>query len=212
MILLQGTSNLLKYELMKDRLKDIKEIELIRPTDLNITIDIKEDGKSVEENAIKKAKAYYEVTHLPVITEDSGLYIDKFKDYEQPGLYVKRVNGKENLTDTEILNYYIDKLNSYGGSSLAHYYTGVCIIDENGNIYSDTITETPFLLTTNMNSTNSIKGGILEPISYDIDSNKYFSERTDEDKEKHYKSLNDKYKILIKKYLLKEEIDYGRNI
>ena len=212
MILLQGTSNLLKYELMKDRLKDIKEIELIRPTDLNITIDIKEDGKSVEENAIKKAKAYYEVTHLPVITEDSGLYIGKFKDYEQPSLYVKRVNGKENLTDTEILNYYIDKLNSYGGSSLAHYYTGVCIIDENGNIYSDTITETPFLLTTNINSANSIKGGILEPISYDIDSNKYFSERTDEEKKLHYKDLDDKYKILIKKYLLKGEIDYGRNI
>lgn len=203
MKLLQGTSSILKYNLMKDRLKEL-DIELIRPVDLNITIDIEEDGKTVEENAIKKAKAYYEVTHLPVITEDSGLYIDKFKDSEQPGLYVKRVNGKEDLTDKEILNYYIDKLNSYGGSSLAHYYTGVCIIDTNGNIYSDTIIETPFLLITNTRSTISIKGGVLEPISYDIDSNKYFNDRTEEEKKLHYKDLDNQYKSLIKKYLFKE--------
>ncbi len=203
MKLLQGTSSILKYNLMKDRLKEL-DIELIRPVDLNITIDIEEDGKTVEENAIKKAKAYYEVTHLPVITEDSGLYIDKFKDSEQPGLYVKRVNGKEDLTDKEILNYYIDRLNSYGGSSLAHYYTGVCIIDINGNIYSDTIIETPFLLTTNIRNNIIIKGGVLEPISYDIDSNKYFDELTEEEKKLHYKDLDNKYKSLIKKYLFKE--------
>lgn len=204
MILVQGTSSKLKYDLMKDRLKDL-DIELIRPVDLNINIDIEEDGKTVEENSIKKAKAYYEVTKLPVIAEDSGLYIDKFKDSEQPGLYVKRVNGREDLTDDEILNYYIDKLNSYGGSSLAHYYTGVCIIDIDGNIYSDTIIETPFLLTTNARKIKSIKGGVLESISYDIDSNKYFDELTEKDKRLHYKNLDDKYKSLVKKYLLKEE-------
>lgn len=204
MILVQGTSSRLKYDLMKDRLKDL-DIELIRPVDLNINIDIEEDGDTVEENSIKKAKAYYEVTKLPVIAEDSGLYIDKFKDSEQPGLYVKRVNGREDLTDDEILNYYIDKLNSYGGSSLAHYYTGVCIIDIDGNIYSDTIIETPFLLTTNARKIKSIKGGVLESISYDIDSNKYFDELTEKDKRLHYKNLDDKYKSLVKKYLLKEE-------
>ncbi len=204
MILVQGTSSKLKYDLMKDRLKDL-DIELIRPVDLNINIDIEEDGKTVEENSIKKAKTYYEVTKLPVIAEDSGLYIDKFKDSEQPGLYVKRVNGREDLTDDEILNYYIDKLNSYGGSSLAHYYTGVCIIDIDGNIYSDTIIETPFLLTTNARKIKSIKGGVLESISYDIDSNKYFDELTEKDKRLHYKNLDDKYKSLVKKYLLKEE-------
>ena len=204
MILVQGTSSKLKYDLMKDRLKDL-DIELIRPVDLNINIDIEEDGETVEENSIKKAKAYYEVTKLPVIAEDSGLYIDKFKDSEQPGLYVKRVNGREDLTDDEILNYYIDKLNSYGGSSLAHYYTGVCIIDIDGNIYSDTIIETPFLLTTNARKIKSIKGGVLESISYDIDSNKYFDELTEKDKRLHYKNLDDKYKSLVRKYLLKEE-------
>ena len=39
MILVQGTSSKLKYDLMKDRLKDL-DIELIRPVDLNINIDI----------------------------------------------------------------------------------------------------------------------------------------------------------------------------
>ena len=205
MILLQGTSSILKYNLMKDRLKDL-DIELVNPIDLNINIDIEENGNTVEENAIIKAKAYYNKTHLPVITEDSGLHIDKFKDNEQPNQYVKRVNGIDNLSDSEILDYYINKLNTYGGSSMAYYYTGVCIIDKDGNIYSDTIKETPFLLTTNIRNTNSIKGGVLEPISYDIDSNKYFNDRTEEEKRLHYKDLDNKYKILIKKYLLKENI------
>ena len=85
------------------------------------------------------------------------------------------------------------------------YYTGVCIIDIDGNIYSDTIIETPFLLTTNARKIKSIKGGVLESISYDIDSNKYFDELTEKDKRLHYKNLDDKYKSLVKKYLLKEE-------
>ena len=40
---------------------------------------------------------------------------------------------------------------------------------------------------------------------YDIDSNKYFDELTEKDKRLHYKNLDDKYKSLVKKYLLKEE-------
>ena len=78
---------------------------------LDININVIEDGKTPEENAIKKAKQYYDVAKIPTIAEDSGLYIDKFSEEEQPGLFVKRVNGVEGLSDEEILNYYINKLN-----------------------------------------------------------------------------------------------------
>ena len=141
---------------------------------------------------------------MPIIAEDAGLLIDKFSEEEQPRLYVKRVNGIEGLSDEEILNYYIDKLNEYGGKSLAHYYTGVALIDENGNLYSDSIDETEFLLTSKKSETKSLSGGILEPISFDIEANKYFDDRTLKEKENHYKSLNDKYCNLVKKYILKK--------
>lgn len=204
MKLLHATGNSYKFNLMKNRLSIFSEIELINPKMLNINIDVIEDGKTALENAIKKAKAYYEVTKMPVIAEDAGLLIDRFSDEEQPRLYVKRVNGTCGLSDEEVLNYYIDKLNEYGGESLAHYYTGVALIDENGNLYSDNVDETEFLLTSKKCNTKSLSGGILEPISIDIQVNKYFDDRTKEEIDNHYKDLNNKYCELVKKYILKK--------
>ena len=204
MKLLFGTGNKFKYNLMKERLKELKEIEVITPIDLNINIEINEDGKTPAENAMKKAKTYYELTKLPTIAEDSGLYIDEFSEEDQPGLFVKRINGRDDLSDEEILNYYIQKLNLYGGKSLASYHTGVCLIDENGNIFSDTIEETKFLLTSKKFETKVDKGGILELISYDINANKYFGQRTKEEEKKHYEKLDNEYKKIVKKYILKK--------
>ena len=204
MKLLFGTGNEYKYNLMKERLKSLEEIEVVTPKMLGIKINIDENGLTAEENACIKAKAYFEACKMPVIAEDSGLFIDKFKDDEQPGLFVKRVNGKENLSDEEILSYYIKKLDSYGGESLANYFTGVCIIDESGKLFSKTINETKFLLTTKKSNVKTISGGVLECISFDINANKYFDERTEEDKKNHYKKLDEEYRALIKKVLLKK--------
>lgn len=198
MKLLFGTNNQMKFDLMEKRLKKLKDIELVSPKELGIKIDIDENGKTAEENAIIKAKAYYKVARIPVIAEDAGLYIDKFKKTEQPGLYVKRVNGKDNLSNDEVLKYYIDMLYKYNGRSLAHYYSGVCVIDEEGNVFSDTIDETEFLLTVKKCKKVNLKGGILEPISYDLDAEKYFDERTEEEEEFHYKELDEKYREMVK--------------
>ena len=206
MKLLFATGNEFKFNLMKERLKEFKDIELINPKILGIKIEIEEDGSTAEENSLKKAKAYFDATGLPTISEDAGLFIDKFKKDEQPGLYVKRVNGKDNLSDDEILNYYIDKLKKYDGRSLAHYYTGICIIDEKGNIYTDTIEETEFLLTSKRCKKVNMNGATLEPISFDLDAEKYFDERTPEEEDYHYKDLNERYRQLIKTYILKEAI------
>ena len=203
MKLLFATGNALKLELMMERLKGLKEIELISPKTLGISLNVIEDGLTPEENAYKKAKAYYDATKLPVIAEDSALYIDKFKDDEQPGLFVKRINKKDNLSDEEILKYYIDKLNNYGGESLAQYHTGVCVIDETGEVYKECIKETKFLFTTNLCNYKTENGGALEPISYDINSHKYFVERNEEDKKNHYKCLDDKYNEIVQKHILK---------
>lgn len=204
MKLLFATGNKMKYELMCERLKPLKDIEVVIPKMLDLNIDVIEDGLTPVENAMKKAKQYYEATHMPVIAEDSGLYIDSFSDAEQPGLFVKRVNGKEGLSDEEIIDYYISKLNEYGGSSLAAYHTGVCLIDQDGNCYTDLIKETKFLLTANKSKKEYVTGGCLDCISFDLDNNKYFNERTEEDKKLHYCKLDNIYRDLVKKNILKK--------
>lgn len=198
MKLLFGTGNKNKYLLMKKRLEEFTDIELVIPEMINLNINVIEDGNTPEENAIKKAVQYYDATKLPTITEDSGLYINKFPENEQPGLFVKRVNGKENLTDEEILNYYIENLKKYGGESLASYHTGVCVIDQEGKLHSKVIKEKEFLMTSNKNNVPTVSGGVLDCISYDLTCQKYFNERTDEDRALHYKYLDNEYKNLLK--------------
>ena len=204
MKLLFATGNKMKYELMCERLKPLTDIEVVIPKMLDLNIDIIEDGKTPVENAVKKAKQYYDATNMPVIAEDSGLYIDEFSDAEQPGLFVKRVNGVEGLSDEEVINHYINKLNEHGGSSLAAYHTGVCLIDQDGNIYTDLIKETKFLLTAKKNEKEFTSGGCLDCISYDIDNDKYFNERTEEDKKNHYSKLDNIYRDLVSKNILKK--------
>ena len=198
MKLLFATGNQYKYMLMKERLKEFTDIEVVIPKMLNLNINIIEDGKTPEENAFKKAKQYYDVTKLPTIAEDSGLYIDKFDESEQPGLFVRRIDGREDATDEEILNWYIEKLEKHGGESLAAYHTGVCIIDNNGKEHLKTIEEAKFLMTSKKNDAPTISGGVLDCISYDLINNKYFNERTEEERKIHFKDLDEKYKELIR--------------
>lgn len=190
MNLLFATGNENKYNLMKRRLSSLDDINVLMPKQIGVKINVVEDGKTAEENAIKKAQEYYNKTGMAVISEDSGLYVDKFNENMQPGLFVRRVNGREDLTDQEILNYYINCLNMVDGESLAHYQTGVALIDTDGNIYSMTIDEEPFLFTSKKNQKDTVSGGTLDSISYDIKNKKYFNELTNDEKQQRYERID----------------------
>ena len=201
MKLLFATGNENKYQLMRRRLKEFEEIELIMPKHINVKLDINEDGKTAEENAIKKAKEYYAKTNIATIAEDSGLCVEKFSEEEQPGLFVKRVNGREDLSDEEILNYYIDKLKEIGGKSNTRYKTGIAVISEEGQLFSKTVDEELFILTSNKNNNGYIKGGLLDVISYDPINKKYFNELTEEEKSKRYLKIDNEIRRMVKNIL-----------
>lgn len=147
MKLLFATGNEKKYQLMKERLKVFPNIEVIMPKQLNRKIEVEENGKTAEENAIIKAMAYHHAIHLPTIAEDSGLWVDKFAEEDQPGLFVKRIQGKEGASNRDILSFYLSQLKKVGGESLARYRTGIAVVNEQGKLFSTTVEEKPFLLT-----------------------------------------------------------------
>lgn len=126
--LLYATNNNSKVYNMRRRLENIP-IEIITPKDLGIKVEVIEDGKTAIENAIKKAQAYYEQTKIPTIAGDSGLFIDNIPNDKQPGLFVRRVNGKV-LTDNEMIEYYTQLIKSIGGKSTGYYVTGLALITE----------------------------------------------------------------------------------
>ena len=81
------------------KMKEIRMIladlgmEILSLKDLDINVDIEENGKTFEENAIIKAKAISELTGEMVLADDSGLeveYMDK-----APGVYSARYLGED---------------------------------------------------------------------------------------------------------------------
>lgn len=107
-------------------------IELITIKDLDFKLEIEENGKNAIENAYIKAKAYWDATHIPTIGMDNNLFIEELPDDKQPGIYVRKVNGKE-LTDDEMIAHYIDLVKEYGGKLTAKWVYGMVICNENGS-------------------------------------------------------------------------------
>lgn len=175
--LFYATKNKFKIQSMKNRLIGF-DIEILTPYDLNIDIEINEDRNSVTENAVKKAKAYSNLVNIPIIAGDSALYIEKFK--KQPGLYVRRgANGKY-LSDDELEKYYSTELEKVGGESIAHYVTGLAIINKDRLITTE-IKENDFLMTSKI-CNGERNNDALGRLEIDIKSNKYFCEITNNDK------------------------------
>lgn len=97
----------------EDKMKEIRMIlndldyEILSLKDAGITVDIIEDGKTFEENALIKAKTVMEYTGEIVMADDSGLEVDALD--KRPGIYSSRFLGEE--TSYDVKNQYIlDKL------------------------------------------------------------------------------------------------------
>ncbi len=77
-----------------NKVKEIKafflntEFEIISLIDLNDQTKIEEYGKTFQENALIKARYFFNKYHLPTIADDSGLEIEALKGY--PGVETKR--------------------------------------------------------------------------------------------------------------------------
>ena len=83
----------------EDKVREIDEIlegtgfEAISMKQAGFNPDIVEDGKTFEENAIKKAMAVHELSGEYVMADDSGLCIDALDG--APGIYSARFCGED---------------------------------------------------------------------------------------------------------------------
>lgn len=82
----------------KGKMKEIKAVlgdsfDVISMEDAGISADIIEDGKTFEENALKKAVEIMEMSGEIVLADDSGLEIDFLN--KEPGIYSARYMGED---------------------------------------------------------------------------------------------------------------------
>ena len=158
-----------------------KGIEVITLKDIDKDIEVEENGKNAIENAIIKARAYSNIVDIPVFAMDDNLYLENVPEDKQPGMFVRRVNGKR-LNDDEMLEHYINLVKEFGtdGKLTCRWVYGMAVIN-NGKETTYTWNKEDFYMVDKM-SDKVEPGYPLNTISVNKKLNKYFTEITEEDK------------------------------
>ena len=118
----------------KGKIKEFKEIlakfniEVISLLELNFNEEIVEDGDTFESNALIKAKTIYDLYHLPVISDDSGLCVSALDG--APGVYSARYGGVE--TDLDRTNLVLKHMEGISNRE-AYFHCSIILYLEDGN-------------------------------------------------------------------------------
>jgi len=124
--LLIATNNQGKLIEIQHLLTDV-DVELITPTQINLDLDIVEDGLTYEENAVKKAVAFAQASGLIALADDSGLEVDALNG--EPGLYSARYGSTDGvkLSDAERRKFLIKNLGDKPHPWTAHFTAAIAI-------------------------------------------------------------------------------------
>jgi len=143
--LLIATNNRGKQREIRSLLVDL-DVELVTPADLDLTLEVVEDGANYQENAAKKAIAFAQATGLLTLADDTGLEVKALG--KAPGLYSARFAPQPNATDADRRAYLLEKLRPHphpwqsqfvcvvaiaGLDGALHFTQGICL----GEIISD---------------------------------------------------------------------------
>jgi inosine/xanthosine triphosphate pyrophosphatase family protein len=174
--ILLGTTNPAKVNIVRAAL-DPLSVEILTPADLDIKVDVREDGKSTEENAERKARAYFAEARMPTLAIDGGLHIEGLSEGKQPGMFVRRIEDRErDATDAEVLDHYARELAKIGGEAVGIWRGSIALVISDEQVYADTFTYKTAL-------TSRRRGGVtpgapLDALTIDPATGRYFSEMT----------------------------------
>lgn len=135
-----ATNNEGKIERFKNLLKQVdKNIEVFTPTDLNIeAIDIAESGRTLEENARLKANAYLGKVDMPILSNDTGFYVEGDGLTNAPKRKALGETNENTLSKEEIskrlLNFWKKVATKHGGKVDAAWIEAFAVLYPNGEI------------------------------------------------------------------------------
>jgi XTP/dITP diphosphohydrolase len=127
--LLIASNNINKLGEIKAILGDIP-VKLLTPSDLDITIDVPEDGNSYYENALKKAQAFFTLSGMVTLADDSGLEVEVLGGL--PGLRSHRFSPIFDATDKDRRDYLLHRLEKFPRPWSATFHCEIVIVDTAG--------------------------------------------------------------------------------
>ena len=139
-----ATQNKGKMREYEEMLKPLG-FSLLSLKDVGFTGEVKETGITFKDNSYLKAKTIFDLFHLPVVADDSGLSVDALNG--EPGVYSHRYAGL-NASDSDnsdklIHNLKVLNLPKYD----AHFTCAITYIDQDqviqkeGYLYGEIILE-----------------------------------------------------------------------
>ena len=129
--LLIATNNKGKVIELQELLKDTG-IELVTPADINLVLDVEEDGKDYAENASKKAIAFATASELISLADDSGLEVEALGG--APGLYSARYSPKPGANDADRRGFLLQNLKDKPRPWKAHFHATIAIAKPSGEL------------------------------------------------------------------------------
>ena len=129
MNILLASTNKGKIVEMKAVLSDLP-FTLMTLDDLQKKIPAPEEtGTTFEENAIQKAKYYFERSKIPTIAEDSGIIVEALKD--KLGIHTRRWGKGSAVSDEEWVAYFLEQMKSEKNKRAA-FVCCAAFVDGNG--------------------------------------------------------------------------------
>ena len=130
--LLIATNNKGKVKELQELLKNTG-IELVTPAQVNLQLDVVEDGNTYAENATKKAFAFANASGMISLADDSGLEVDALDG--APGLYSARYSPEPNATDADRRAYLLQNLKNKPRPWTARFRATIAISIPNGDVH-----------------------------------------------------------------------------
>lgn len=169
-----ATHNKDKFKELYHGLKSLK-IKLLSLDDFPEIGEIIEDGKTLEENALIKARTVNQLTSLPAISDDTGLFVDALNG--NPGIYSARYAG-ENSTYLDNVNKMLHEMkNIPEGKRQAKFSTVMAYVDGKRELIAE-----GFVKGIISNKIKGIGGFGYDSIFYVCNKGKTFSEMSIEEK------------------------------
>jgi len=129
--LLIATNNKGKVKELQDLLKSLN-VQLVTPADINLNLEVEEDGATYIENATKKGIAFTQASGLISLADDSGLEVDALDG--APGLHSARYHPKPGANDSDRRAYMLVNLKGKPRPWTAHFHATIAIAIPNQNI------------------------------------------------------------------------------
>lgn len=107
-------------------------IEFVTPAQIDLQLDVVEDGSTYQENAGKKAIAFAQASGLISLADDSGLQVDALGG--APGLYSARYSPKPGANDKDRRDFLLENLKDKPRPWTAHFHATIAVAKPNGEI------------------------------------------------------------------------------